>query len=216
MQRRADGRHLDWRGRWKGETALCIASGPSLTDADIEAALAWREAAAGRRILVTNTTFRKVPTADVVFGFDYKWWKAYIDEVATTCPGARVTVTAQNVPGVTQIDRKVMPNFGNSGTGQIALAIFAGCSDIGMLAYDCQHGPNGEVHHHGNHPRGLGNALSMPRWPTAFQKLADHANCSGVRVVNCSRRTALTCFPKVDLDEFLHSGRAQRLVSGGH
>lgn len=199
---------MTWRGRWKGHTAVCIASGPSLKDdhfADVARVVAWRDAAPGRHILVTNTTFRDVPTADVIFGFDSRWWKLYYDEVVATCPGERVTVTAQNLPGVAVVEKKQMPNFGNSGAGQVALAVFAGCRGVGLLAYDAQHGPNGEVHHHGNHPRGLGNALSMPRWPAAFQKLADYANVQRVPVVNCSRRTALSCFPKVSLEDFLGS-----------
>ena len=195
---------MSWRDRWKGHTAVCIASGPSLTAEDVARVVAWRDAAADRHILVTNTTFRDVPTADVIFGFDSRWWKIYYDEVAATCPGERVTVTAQNLAGVAVVEKKQMPNFGNSGAGQVALAIFAGCRDVGMLAYDAQHGPGGEVHHHGNHPRGLGNALSMPRWPAAFQKLADHAQVKGVRVVNCSRRTALKCFAKIALEDFLN------------
>lgn len=90
--------------------------------------------------------------------------------------------------------------FGNSGAGAISLAVKAGASRVILLGYDCQK-TGGMVHHHGDHPAGLGNAGSMPKWPEQFKRLA--ASLEGVEVINCSRETALTAFPRGELESAL-------------
>ena len=90
--------------------------------------------------------------------------------------------------------------FGNSGAGAIALAAKAGASRVILLGYDCEKS-GGKVHWHGDHPAGLGNAGSMPKWPEQFKRLA--ASLSGVEVINCSRATALTAFPRGKLESVL-------------
>lgn len=90
--------------------------------------------------------------------------------------------------------------FGNSGAGAIALAAKAGATRVVLLGYDCQV-TDGKVHHHGDHPAGLGNAGSMPKWPDQFKRLA--ATLAGVEVVNCSRQTALRVFPRMALEDAL-------------
>ena len=60
-------------------------------------------------------------------------------------------------------------------------------------------------HMHGDHVTGLGNAGSLPKWPAFFQKLAGLMSRKGVTVVNASRSTALTCFPRVGLEEALRA-----------
>lgn len=93
-----------------------------------------------------------------------------------------------------------MKAFGNSGAGAIALAAKAAASRVILLGYDCQK-TGGMVHHHGDHPEGLGNAGSMPKWPAQFANLA--AAMKGVEVINCSRETALTAFPRGELESVL-------------
>jgi hypothetical protein len=43
----------------------------------------------------------------------------------------------------------------------------------------------------------------MPQWSEEIKLLADHARIDGVEIVNCSRDTALTCFPRIPLEEAL-------------
>lgn len=74
-----------------------------------------------------------------------------------------------------------------------------------MLGYDCQR-TGGKVHWHGDHPKGLGNAGSMPKWPQQFAKLK--AAMAGVEIINCSRETALTCFTRGDLETCLAEAAA--------
>lgn len=66
-----------------------------------------------------------------------------------------------------------------------------------MVGYDCQK-TGGKVHWHGDHPKGLGNAGAMPKWPAQFQDMLRYLG--GISVINCSRETALRCFPRGDLE----------------
>ena len=53
------------------ETAICIASGPSLTQEDVDYCR-------GRgRIYAVNDVYRLAPWADVLFACDLAWWKRY-------------------------------------------------------------------------------------------------------------------------------------------
>lgn len=178
---------------WEGRTVVCIASGPSLTAEDCE-----RVRASGHPVVVTNTTFRMCPWADALFGFDSKWWKLYHEEVATfrgeklsasqlaTKYGARVTVLG----------------YRNSGVCAAALAMTRGAARIVLLAYDLMFW-DGRRHWHGDHPAPLENAGTIADWTRQFEALAKAARRRGVEILNASRRTRLTCFPIVRLEEAL-------------
>jgi len=101
---------------------------------------------------------------------------------------------------ITNLDK--MKHYNNSGAAAISLAMYRGAKRVVMLGYDCQH-TGGKAHWHGNHPRGLGNAGSYRRWAESFVNLARDAARDGVEVINCSRETALTCFPRADLEATL-------------
>lgn len=130
---------------------------------------------------------------------DAAWWEAHIGEVrqvfhgelATQIPGARRF-------GITPIPR--LNPHGNSGAGAVALAAHLGARRAVLLGYDCQR-TGGKAHWHGDHPAGLGNAGSLPKWQVQFGKLAAHLG--GMTVVNSTRETALVVFPRMPLEEAL-------------
>lgn len=189
-----------WLGRWAGRTVVCIASGPSLTAEDCEAVHR-----SGHPAIVTNTTFRLCPWAEVLFGFDGKWWKTYMAEVRQGFAGELLTCSSighvLGVPSMHQQSAWFRP-FGNSGTAAVSLAIVGKAARVVLLGYDCQ-AQDGRIHWHGDHPRNLGNASSIKRWPFQFKQLAKHASKEGVEVLNASRSTVLTCFARAALDEAL-------------
>lgn len=180
--------------RWDGRTVVCIASGPSLTREDCELV---RES--GYPTIVTNTTFRMCPWANILFGFDARWWKHYRDEVASF-RGERLS---SSMVAVNYGATVVSLGYRNSGACAVALAMSRGASRVVMLAYDADLGPDGETHHHGSHPPELSNAESMGDWPEQFLRLAKVARRRGVTILNASRRTSLTCFPLVALEDAL-------------
>lgn len=194
----------DWRGCWEGRTVICIASGPSLTQEDCEACRA-----SGHPVIVSNTTFRLCPWADVLFAFDYKWWREYGKEVESVFKGARVCCSPIRSHGVQMLHHeKWFQHFHNSGASSISLAVAAGAKRVILLGFDCQK-TGGKTHWHGDHPKSLGNARSIGNWPKQFKNVATYASQSLVEVLNCSRETALKCFTRVNLEEVLLEASAE-------
>lgn len=200
--------------------AICLASGPSMTAADAALARTWRDAVPGRFAIAVNSTFRLAPWVDHVFGMDDRWWLLHGKEVSATAPKAvrwrwthhaknQFAQPAQKLPGYEP--------YGNSGAGAIALAAASGAKVIYLLGYDAQK-TAGRSHWHGDHPKGLGNAGSVARWPLQFGRCAKAMQTRGIRVINLTRQTALTCFPKENADHALRmqreTGEAQGAISG--
>jgi hypothetical protein len=198
-----------------GGTVVCIASGPSLCNVDVAAVKRWRfgsgsgagkakagTAPEGRRVIVTNTSFRIAPWADALFAMDEAWWRKYRAELsASDFAGERWS--CDEVAGANQIDRAAIKN---SGAGAIIAAVRWGAARVILLGYDAQK-TGGAAHWHGDHPPGLGNAGCVGQWPAQFEKVAAFIAPAGVKVLNASRATALTCFPRVDLSGALHELR---------
>lgn len=179
------------------ELAFCIASGPSLTKDDCELVRSHAKAKSAP-VIVTNSTFLLCPWADYLFAYDRQWLAVYRKELAAF-PGRIVSPSthAVTLSGM-RVEKTRFPGFGNSGAGAISLAHHLGAKRILLLGYDCQRGKADRKHWHDDHPKPLGNAGSMPKWPDQFAKLATHV--AGVEVVNCSRETGLKVFPRMDLE----------------
>lgn len=137
-----------------------------------------------------------MPWADALVGVDPPWWKLYLPEIHKVFKGELFT-TAAKIQGV-QTMPKYLRTPPNSGAAAIVLAEYFGAERIYGIGFDC-HKRNGS-HHHGDHPRGLGNAGSMPRWPLHFRRCRERLRAE---FINCSPGTALRVFPIGDLDECL-------------
>lgn len=187
------------RPDWTGQTVVCIASGPSLTLEDCEAVHA-----SAHPVIVTNTSFRLCPWADVLFAFDTRWWLLYHTEVKGSFKGRLMSHSRAvcDLGVETTWNAAWFNSHGNSGACAIALAIASGASKIVLLGYDCQ-ASGGQVHWHADHPKGLTNAASMKRWPMQFKAAAQEAHKRGIKVVNASRQTALNCFKRQTLETAL-------------
>lgn len=187
------------RPRWAGRTVVCIASGPSLTAEDCE-----KVRQAGHPVVVTNTTFRLAPWADIVFGMDLSWWKEHHREVQSICTGRKLSTSL----GARQFGAESLhqcPWFNrslNSGEGAIIIAMAGDAERVVLLGYDCQL-TGGKTHWHGDHPKGLGNGGSVKRWPKHFASVAKEATRRGIPIENATRSTALKCFPLVELEAAL-------------
>lgn len=126
---------------------------------------------------------------------DRAWWKQYGDEAIAKFSGDRVA--PQTYPGAR---REKFSSTRNSGAGAIALAAHWGARRIVLIGYDCQK-TGGRAHWHPDHPRGMGNAGSVDKWPAQFLDVA--RNLRGIEVINCTRETALVVFPRMPLEEAL-------------
>jgi hypothetical protein len=97
---------------------------------------------------------------------------------------------------------------GNSGYQAINLAFNWGARRIILLGFDMGKAVDGRSHYFGDHPAGLRRGGNFRNWIADFEQLAADLKAEGVEVVNCSRSTALRCFPRMDLQSALR-GEAQ-------
>jgi hypothetical protein len=129
---------------------------------------------------------------------DRDWWKMYRQEVDLEFKGERFSNNAH--PGNFRTTKITQKCYANSGAGAIVTAIVGGAQRVILLGYDCQH-TNGQTHWHGDHPKGLGNAARVEKWGDKFAELA--RTYAKIEILNASRETALTCFPRVELETVL-------------
>jgi len=210
-------------------TAICVASGPSLTDA--QCAIADEARRDGRaKIIVVNDNWCKLRDADALYACDGPWWAIYADQVRVGFRGecwTRVAIKEPDgsyntverrhlevVAGLPWLDcvpvlrdvglprNGAIPMGGNSGHGAIGLAYLFGARRILLVGYDMKRGANGEAHHFGDHPKPLTQGVPTS-WIRRFDQMAEDAKARGVTIVNCTRDTALTQFPRMDLREAL-------------
>ena len=184
---------------WSNETAVVLASGPSLTAADC-----WLVRESGANVIAVNATFRMAPWADVVYMGDLMAVRTYNREVRDRTTGQHWTtdsVAAQQHNGWNHAPG--LMRCGNSGGQAIHLAAKFGARQIVLLGFDMKLGPNGERHHHAEHPAPCVQRSLFSEWSIKMAVLAKELEASGVSVINCSRVTALTCFPRGNLEDEL-------------
>ena len=189
------------------EWAIVIASGPSFRVKDAQALRG-----AGKIIAINCAVFY-VPWADVLFAGDGVWWRHYGPKI-TWFKGKRVSKTAL-MPGIERWHGKGWARTGgNSGHMGIQHTVDEGHKNIVLLGFDQQIPKEGEnknkIHCHGDHPivdskkrTNLGNGDGIKAWPRAMAATANDLKRRGVRVVNLSRETALVCFERMTVEEFL-------------
>lgn len=198
---------------WPGATIVCIASGPSLTAEDVD------YVRGKARVIVVNTSYKLAPWADVLYAADPLWWTWH--KGAPDFQGLKFSAETENwkmrwirkCPDVQQV--AITGEFGlelnpaglrrgyNSGYQAINLAVHLGATRIVLLGYDMQIGPHGEEHWHDDHPHA--NRSRYDQFRRAFPTLVEPLQKLGIEIVNCTRRSALTCFPRAALRDVLVS-----------
>lgn len=182
-------------GDWS--QVVCIASGPSLTVEDCEAVRQWRDPEAGRRVIAVNRCFEIAPWADALYAMDRAFWTVYRAQVRAVFAG-KLYCRHAGIAGV-QRYAGMKPLQSNSGAAAIELAVHLGAKRIVLLGYDAKY--QGERRHwHADHPKPLGNAGSVKKWPAHFERIAKTVRAE---IVNASRDTAIKAFPVVDLESAL-------------
>jgi hypothetical protein len=175
----------------KDQTVVCIASGPSLTEDDCR--LVQKS---GHPTIVTNTTWKIAPFATVLMAGDGAWWDAYGHEV--TIPARKVCCSQAMAKrhGIQYFKPK--QSHWNSGMAAIWYAEAQGASRVILLGYDCK--MRGNLRHwHGDHDRTKNPAPRMiTGWAKNFARMPVK-----VPVVNASRDTTITRWPKMALEDAL-------------
>ena len=184
---------------YKKRYFIC-ASGGSLTQEDID------YIKGKGTVIVINNTFQLAPWANMLYACDAAWWKAYPEAMEFKGRKASVTFKSDRVElwpmngSLNGLGDEVIHTCGNSGHQAINLAYLEGAKEIILLGYDMQV-TKGLNHWHGNHKRGLLNKECYKGWIAHMNILAQQIKAKGVKVINASRETALTCFERKKLED---------------
>lgn len=195
-----------------GSTIVILASGPSLGVDDI-AAVALARSARQAPVIAINATYRWAPWADLLHGGDACWWNATPEaaEFAGLKTGLNQVGAEPWPPHVNKLCHRrnegietepwLISGGTNSGHQAINIAVHLGAKKIVLLGYDFGAGPDGQLHHHGNHPGPLKNPCdaSMARWRRLIETTVEPLKALGIDVVNCSGRTTIECFRRGEL-----------------
>lgn len=187
------------------ERAIILASGPSLCEEDAAAAMA-----SGWPVIAVNSSWQLVPDCDVIYAGDLEWWRAF--QAGITSAAERWTC---HPLAASQFNLHLHTATGSYNSGQRAIQFAAsqGAKQILLLGFDCS--LDGGTHWHGEHG-GLRNPTdqSIQRWQRHFLALAQQLG--DIDIINCSRRTSLTCFSRKTLQvalatapSLLHQGQAR-------
>lgn len=193
------------------KTAVVLASGPSLTAEQIDAARH-----SGHFTIVVNRTYQKFLDANVLYAGDFMFYRTYMADIRATFRGkcwtqdssvaARWPHVVQRVRGGNRdgLGLKIIHTNGSSGTQALNLAHLWGYERIVLLGFDMRLGPNGEKHHHPDHPEPCVQAMTLHEWSFKLEKVArDFREKTQCEVINCTPGSALTCFPMKDWREVL-------------
>ena len=99
---------------------------------------------------------------------------------------------------------------GNSGHMAIQYAVDQGAKNIALLGFD-QSKTGGKAHFHPDHPKAakdgrrtnMANAGGIAAWPRLMAKTSVDLQKRHINVINLSRETRLTCFPRMTVEKFL-------------
>lgn len=94
---------------------------------------------------------------------------------------------------------KTLNYGGNSGFQIVHLAIIWGAERVLLLGYDMGCASPSERHWFGVHPGSMDKKSNYEGWVTDFTLAAK----SGHNIINCSRETALTCFPRAVIQDVI-------------
>lgn len=193
-------------------TRFIIASGPSLTAEDVNAIR-------NQQTIAINDNYLLAPWADVLYACDACWWDWHADrQELKSFKGRKITqdkeaaekygleyIESRDADGLSR-DPAYIHKGSNSGIQAINLASHLGARRIVLLGYDMQ-GTCGKTHWHGKHPCEVDDYAPWHKWLWRYQLVADDAERMGLQVINCSRETALTCFPRKRLYSLLQEER---------
>jgi hypothetical protein len=194
--------------RWKGQTVVCMASGPSMTAEDAE------YCRGKAKVITVNTTYRLATWADAHYSSDHDWWKAHLAEMNSICKGEFWTghkefidKNMHHCPYNKKIEglstnQGVISWGGNSGFCAVGLAFQFGAKRIILVGYDMNN-ESGQGHWHGAHADAIRKDFNFPKWVNHFTRAYADFKRLGIQVINCSRETSLPLYSRLNLRDVL-------------
>lgn len=193
--------------RWEGQTAIVIATGPSLDFETAQMCSAYK----GPKIGV-NDAYVMVPNVDIVYAADDTWWARHSGLKASKAelwsvhelPNVDKTPLIKAIPRMKLIAGRVHKGFSadpavihygeNSGFQAVNLALLFGASKVLLVGFNMQL-VKGVRHFFGDHPWPAVNTESY-----GYDRFLQHFDAAkdtvppGVEIVNCTPNSRLTCF----------------------
>lgn len=194
---------------------VVIASGPSLTVEHIHRLSLVEE---NLFIVGVNNAFEICPFLNVLHAADHTWWENYADEVpehidwfstwdASSKPSFKIDSRINYLSGIPGHGFAKNTNElvlgGHGGHHAIQIAMHYGCREILLLGLDmCR--LDGKAHWFGDYPVAeMNRRIRYDSYQPQMTAGASQAIKRGVRIINCSLRSAVSCFPKMTLDDAL-------------
>lgn len=200
------------RADWADRPAVIIASGPSLSDEQLELV---RLAVATERcnaIAVNNTALRAHFAPLAYFG-DYLAVRQYLQALrpvfrGLVWTGSKAAAERWHLPHVRTTNRPglgetIVHLNGNSGFQALNLATLLGARRVLLLGFDMRLGADGRKHWFGDHPAPLVQEVLFDLWRANAEHIAVDARVRGIEIVNATPGSALECFERVELGEVL-------------
>jgi hypothetical protein len=208
--------------RWDADVSVVIiASGPSLTRED--AGFCRGKA----RVIVINDTWRMAPWADVLYAYHAQWWNYHSGvsgfdghkwtsvpfeddfklsgdvplQEAAICRWGLDWIRGKMAAGMS-FDEGLIHFGGNGGFQALNLAVLFGAKKIILLGYDMQES-DGKSHWHEDHPATIRRNMTFGLWRDKLGEAASGLLDRGISVINCTRRSALNCFPRAILQDVI-------------
>ncbi len=183
------------------------APGPSLTKEQVQRTR-------GIFCITIGDAYLLNPWADILYHGDAKWWRHHngVPEFYGACKVSLEPVP--EYPNVKQLLQsrlrtglEVTPpgvvSGSNSGYQALNLAYHFRPKEIILLGYNLGRSPEGIYSVRGDSPRGLPETRDFSRFISNISGLAECLASRGVKVYNCTENSALTCFPRRNLDDII-------------
>ena len=170
--------------------------------------------------IAINDAERIAPCADILYFADTRWWH-WNHASASKFKGKIISRWAgtkhPDVPGVERVRGCSLPLSEDpafvagkcSGANAINLAYHMGAKTIVLLGFD-----GGGGNWHNNHQLPTEPDQYTRKFIPALERMAEALERRGVRVINTSMHSALTCFEKMPLDEVLAQQNNTDLIGG--
>jgi hypothetical protein len=191
---------------------VVAAPGPSLTPN-------VAERCRGHHAIAVQDAWRLLPWADLLYGCESIWWQAHNgcrgfrgERWSSHDTGSNYKLDTAHAFGLRLVRGLVAVGFsadpsaihygGNSGFQAINLALLFGAARIVLVGFDMR-AVDGKRHFFGDHPPALHKSGGdYRRFIPDFERAAVTLP-AGVEILNATPGSALTCFPKVPLDDAL-------------
>ena len=206
---------------FSGRTVTLIATGPSLTLQQVDAARDKGFALAG-----CNNVWQIVPDLELLYACNESWWTTYWSPELAAHPAAKWTtnreaaaayglnwIAERNAPGLSS-DPNIVHHGHGSGFTLLNLAFLLGAARIVLIGYDLAYSRtyDGKARQIGDSPRHYFGEYpkSLQHWPSARVQAGVHVELIAlyesvakqglVEIINCSGGV-MDCFPRMNIDD---------------